>query len=116
MTKVRSGGVFLTRLEQLLAECSDAGPTIATSSKTRLTKRELHLQPFFNSTVSILTSVKMAPKDEVLVDEAPTSINPYEVLGLTKEATADEVKSAYRKAALRHHPGTRGALIDILTD
>src|ERR1700761_1323899 len=46
----------------------------------------------------------MAPKDEELADEAPTSINPYEVLDLAKEATAEEVKSAYRKSALKHHP------------
>jgi molecular chaperone DnaJ len=28
----------------------------------------------------------------------------YEVLGLGRNATADEIKAAYRKAALRHHP------------
>lgn len=37
-------------------------------------------------------------------DEPPKTINPYEVLGLDISATADEVKSAYRKAALQHHP------------
>jgi len=49
----------------------------------------------------------MAPHSEDLFDEddAP-SINPYEVLGIEKTATADEVKSAYRKAALKNHPGT----------
>jgi DnaJ homolog subfamily C member 9 len=41
---------------------------------------------------------------EDLLDEPPTSINPYEVLSLEKTATAAQVKSAYRKAALRHHP------------
>ncbi|KAF2092673.1 DnaJ protein, subfamily C, member 9 [Rhizodiscina lignyota] len=46
----------------------------------------------------------MAPKSEELADAAPTSINPYEVLGLAKDASADEVKTAYRKAALKHHP------------
>jgi DnaJ family protein C protein 9 len=47
----------------------------------------------------------MAPKEEDLVDNEPPSINPYEVLGLEKTASQDEVKSAYRKAALKHHPG-----------
>lgn len=47
----------------------------------------------------------MAPKEEDLVDNEPPSVNPYEVLGLEKTASQDEVKSAYRKAALKHHPG-----------
>ena len=48
----------------------------------------------------------MAPTKEELFDEddAPL-INPYEVLGIEKAATANEVKSAYRKAALKNHPG-----------
>ena len=28
----------------------------------------------------------------------------YEVLGITKQASADEIKSAYRKAAIKWHP------------
>ncbi|KAF2193453.1 DnaJ-domain-containing protein [Zopfia rhizophila CBS 207.26] len=39
-----------------------------------------------------------------LVDEEPPTIDPYAVLGLEKEATADDVKKAYRKAALMNHP------------
>ncbi|ELR07939.1 hypothetical protein VC83_00077 [Pseudogymnoascus destructans] len=47
----------------------------------------------------------MAPTNVELFDEddAPI-INPYEVLGIEKTATANEVKSAYRKAALKNHP------------
>ena len=44
------------------------------------------------------------PKTADLTDEPPTSINPYKVLDLDKDATAEQVKAAYRKAALKSHP------------
>jgi len=28
----------------------------------------------------------------------------YEILGITKDATNDEVKKAYKKMAMKHHP------------
>ncbi len=46
---------------------------------------------------------KSKSKEETL-EEPPTSIEPYQVLDIEKSATADQVKSAYRKAALKHHP------------
>ncbi|GAP87113.1 hypothetical protein SAMD00023353_2500140 [Rosellinia necatrix] len=39
-----------------------------------------------------------------LVDGEPPTIDPYEVLGLERAATSDQVKSAYRKLALKNHP------------
>jgi len=47
----------------------------------------------------------MAPSSEDLFDEAPPSIDPYEILDCEKTATEDEIKKAYRKAALKNHPG-----------
>jgi DnaJ homolog subfamily C member 9 len=48
----------------------------------------------------------MAPQAEDLLDEPPTSINPYRVLDIEKTATADQIKAAYRKLALKNHPGS----------
>lgn len=42
-----------------------------------------------------------------IVDGDPPVIDPYEVLGLERAATAEQVKSAYRKAALKNHPGRK---------
>ncbi|KAI0186663.1 DnaJ domain-containing protein [Xylaria flabelliformis] len=45
----------------------------------------------------------MDASDDLLDGEPPT-IDPYEVLGLERNATAEQVKSAYRKLALKNHP------------
>lgn len=43
--------------------------------------------------------------EDIETEDGPPSIDPYEQLDLEKEATADDVKRAYRKLALKHHPG-----------
>ena len=32
----------------------------------------------------------------------------YEVLGISKDASADEIKKAFRRAALKYHPDKEG--------
>lgn len=44
-------------------------------------------------------------QEDNLADEPPTSINPYEILEIEEKATAEQIKYAYRKQALKHHPG-----------
>ena len=43
---------------------------------------------------------------EDISDVPPTDINPYKVLKIQTNASPNVVKSAYRKLALRHHPGS----------
>lgn len=49
-------------------------------------------------------------------EEELSSVKPYKTLGITKSATADEIKSAYRKAALKHHPGTSSPSLAFFLD
>jgi DnaJ family protein C protein 9 len=49
----------------------------------------------------------MAPRnheEDISIDSAPTTINPYTVLSVPSDATPSQIKTAYRKAALKHHP------------
>lgn len=43
---------------------------------------------------------------ESIAEAVPKDIDPYKTLNLISTASADEIKSAYKKLALRHHPGT----------
>lgn len=45
-----------------------------------------------------------ASEDDLPIGDPPT-INPYEILNVAEKATQDEIKTAYRKQALKHHPG-----------
>lgn len=48
--------------------------------------------------VDSMLNMKAAPNQQMGLDEA------YKVLGISPNATDDEVKAAYRKMALKHHP------------
>lgn len=51
-------------------------------------------------------TVKMSDyEDDLEVSSEPPTIDPYEVLDIEKDATPEEVRRAYRKAALKNHPG-----------
>ncbi|KAF1829135.1 DnaJ-domain-containing protein [Decorospora gaudefroyi] len=43
-------------------------------------------------------------ENDIQDEDGPPTIDPYEVLGLETDATADDVKKAYRKLALKCHP------------
>jgi DnaJ family protein C protein 9 len=43
-------------------------------------------------------------EEELFDEEMPTSINPYHVLDIPVDASESDIKTAYRKAALRSHP------------
>jgi DnaJ family protein C protein 9 len=64
------------------------------SKRSKREEKALRDDPFVND-----------EEEDVEEDDGPPTIDPYEVLGLEAEATADDVKKAYRKLALKHHPG-----------
>lgn len=54
--------------------------------------------------VSPSTSAESSPPLEETLGDPPSSIDPYKALAIDKSATQNQIKSAYRKAALKHHP------------
>jgi DnaJ family protein C protein 9 len=68
---------------------------MAGRDQTRRKPKDVREDPFVNDD----------EEDDIEEEEGPPAIDPYEVLGLEAEATADDVKKAYRKLALKHHPG-----------
>ena len=50
------------------------------------------------------TVVDEEDHETLSISDPPTEINPYQVLSLEPTATPSQIKSAYHKAALQHHP------------
>ena len=59
----------------------------------------------------ILMMMMMMAEHSQLLQEAKRELklskrkDYYKMLGLSKDATDDEIRKAYRKHALKHHPG-----------
>ncbi|KAL4781628.1 DnaJ domain-containing protein [Aspergillus varians] len=46
----------------------------------------------------------MASRDDDIPNEPPAETDLYGILGVKEDATPEQIKSAYRKLALKHHP------------
>ncbi|PFH60981.1 hypothetical protein XA68_18454 [Ophiocordyceps unilateralis] len=46
----------------------------------------------------------MSDAEDLVVGDEPPAVEPYEILGLDRSATPEQIRSAYRKAALKNHP------------
>ncbi len=60
---------------------------------------------------SILLTIQQTVKLKIMDPEPPVSIAPYAVLEIERGATPAEVRTAYKKLALRYHPGSYSSIV-----
>ena len=77
---------------------SSAGPRVAGSGKSH----HLPLVHVLRTVQSILLFLLCSTSPSEAV--AAASLKPYEALGLSRGCTQKDIKKAYRRAALKHHP------------
>ncbi|KAI1847588.1 hypothetical protein JX266_006440 [Neoarthrinium moseri] len=103
------------RVYPIYLNASDAQPTdheIRTrshhpSSSRNIIKSQPNFQPgdyFFRSHTALSNTNMSDSESEDILQGDQANIDPYEVLEVDREASADKIKSAYRKQALRTHP------------
>ena len=103
--QIRSNMMYEQRLQLLnfLVIIAQADGVVSTEEVTALREVTLHLGLSMEELEQMLNLRSGASSSSSLEDA-------YKVLGISSNATNDEVKAAYRKMALKHHPDKVAAL------
>ena len=103
--QIRSNMMYEQRLQLLnfLVIIAQADGVVSTEEVTALREVTLHLGLSMEELEQML-NLRSGASSSSSLDDA------YKVLGISSNATNDEVKAAYRKMALKHHPDKVAAL------